>query len=246
MAEQEKKDNILYIFIDESGDFTFSNKGSKFFILTAASTIHPLNRRDLPLSARYELLCEGYNIEYFHATVDAQVVRNKFYEKIKDLPDYEIDSVIAEKRKANFTLYEEVMAESSKTGFLKIKTEQVHEKFYKQLCETLLKYVCHRYLKIRASLGIKKVVVVLDQALPNKKREFVTKSIKQYIKSHFGLVPYMYFHSTKSDVNCQIADYCCWAMKKKWTDNELRPYNEIKHNVKSEFDIFRNGEKYFY
>jgi hypothetical protein len=81
----------------------------------------------------------------------------------------------------------------------------------------------------------------MDQCLTTKKRAFVTKAIKTYIKNKFGLVPYTYFHSTKSDINSQIADYFCWAIKQKWDDKEIRPFNEIKTSVKSEFDIFKRG-----
>lgn len=63
---------------------------------------------------------------------------------------------------------------------------------------------------------------------------------------YYDLVPYINFHSTKSDINSQIADYCCWAIKKKWDDDELRPYNEIKHCVKSQFDIFSKGTRKYY
>ena len=82
--------------------------------------------------------------------------------------------------------------------------------------------------------------------MTKRKREFVTKSVKTYVKDRFNLVPYMYFHQSKSDINCQIADYCCWAMKKKWKDNELRPYEEIKDKVESEFNIFSRGQTTYY
>jgi hypothetical protein len=237
----------LYIFIDESGDLTFSKKGSPHFILTAFSTLKPLAGRGAILQARYDLLKSGEDVEYFHATEDAQIIRDRFYEAIKTLSGYEIDAVIAEKRKANLSLHTEIIASSSPTGIgLRFNKIKVEEKFYKQICETLLQYIICRYIKLRSSLEINKIIVVMDQVLPNRKREFVTKAIKTYIKDNFGLVPYMYFHSTKADINSQISDYCCWAFKKKWSDNEIRPYNEIKNNIKSEFDIFERGTTFYY
>ena len=82
--------------------------------------------------------------------------------------------------------------------------------------------------------------------MTNRKREYVTKHIKIYIKTNFGIVPYIYFHQTKSDMNCQMVDYCCWAIKKKWADVELRPYEEIRTKVKSEFDLFKRGTTKYY
>jgi hypothetical protein len=237
--------NTLYIFIDESGDFVFSKKGSDYFILTAISSLNPLKSRDVVLRARYELLRDGIDLEYFHATEDPQGVRDKFYSKIQSLTDYEIDSVIAEKRKANFTLYEEISFQTQEKGY-KFRTTAVEEKFYKQICETLLQYVTHRFIKIRNHLNITKIIVVMDQCVTKRKREYITKSVKTYIKDKFGIVPYVYFHSTKSDVNSQVADYCCWAIKKKWADKEMRPYEEVRSKIKSEFDIFAKGSTTYY
>jgi hypothetical protein len=239
--------NTLYIFIDESGDLNFSQKGTSHFILTAISTLNPLVGREAILGVRYGLLREGRDIEYFHASEDAQIVRDKVFETVKTLVDYDIDAVIAEKRKAGWSLHTESTASSNPLGDgFKFNSVNVVERFYKQICETLLQYIIYRYIKMKSSLEIDKIIVVMDQVLPRKKRGFVTKAIKTYIKDNFGLVPYMYFHSTKADINSQISDYCCWAIKKKWSDNEIRPYNEIKQNIKSEFDIFRHGTRYFY
>ena len=233
------------MFIDESGDFVFSEKGSEHFILTSVSSTNPLISREMVMNTKYELLASGIDTEYFHATEDAQAVRDKFYSRIKTLSYFEIDSVVAEKRKANSTLYEMPSPHTMDISQA-YKKLSVEERFYKQVCETLLQYVVHRFLNFKKYLGVKNVVVVLDQCLPNKKREFITKSIKTYIKDKFGIVPYVFFHSTKSDINSQVADYCCWAIKKKWSDNELRPYGEIKANIKSEFDIFKTGTTFFY
>jgi hypothetical protein len=236
----------LYIFIDESGDFVFSNKGTNYFILTAVSTFNPLEKREEMMKVRYELLSDGFDLEYFHATEDKQVVRDKVYATLKNITNLEVDSVIAEKRKANFTLYHDLVIDPKRTSGFNIKRINVEEKFYKQICETLLQYVLHRYINLRSSVSVSKIVVIMDQCLTTKKREFVTKAIKTYIKNKFGLVPYTYFHSTKSDINSQIADYCCWAMKQKWDDKEMRPFNEIKSSVKSEFDIFKTGTHFYY
>lgn len=44
----------------------------------------------------------------------------------------------------------------------------------------------------------------------------------------------------------QVADYCCWAVAKKWKDGELRPYEKIRKAIKTEFDIFRTGTTEYY
>lgn len=63
-------DDCLFIFIDESGNFDFSPKGSKYFILTSISSLVPTQNRESFLKLRYKLLSENNNLEYFHATED--------------------------------------------------------------------------------------------------------------------------------------------------------------------------------
>ncbi len=51
----------------------------------------------------------------------------------------------------------------------------------------------------------------------------------------------------KSDINCQGCDYCCWAILfAKWFRNEMRPYDEIKSRIVSEFDLFKKGSIQYY
>ena len=67
----------LCLFIDEAGNFDFSPKGTRYFVLTCMSTFQPVEERDKILSLRYELLADGTDQEFFHATEDKQIVRDK-------------------------------------------------------------------------------------------------------------------------------------------------------------------------
>jgi len=44
----------------------------------------------------------------------------------------------------------------------------------------------------------------------------------------------------------QVADYCCWAINRKWKDGEVRPYSKICDAVLTEFDVFDRGRKEYY
>lgn len=234
----------LYIFIDESGNFDFSPKGTKYFVLTCISTINPLDKRDTFLSLKYELLREGINQEYLHATEDRQIIRDRVFCLIEELNDFDVDSVVAQKNKVNWSLYEKIDAEE-KFGSIHFKTTRVEEKFYKQISETLLQYVIRRYIKYKDD-DINKIVIIFDALFNKRKQEFVKKYLKTYFKNEFSKIPYVYFHQVKADVNCQIADYCGWAIYIKSERNELRSYNKINNKVKSEFDIFERGTTVYY
>lgn len=234
----------LYIFLDESGDFNFSSTGTKYFILSSISTLGPIDGRHELTQIKYQLLQDGHDLEYFHATENKQYIRDCVFSIIDQLGDIEVDSVIAEKRKANFTLYKDPGPDSKK--YSKNRTHQVEEKLYKQICETLLQYTIRRYIQFKSKIKIQKIVVIQDRLFTERKREFITKHIKTYIHSNFGIMPHVYFHQMKSDPNCQIVDYCCWAIAVKWERNEQRSYLQIKSKIKSEFEIFSSGTTYFY
>ncbi len=53
-------------------------------------------------------------------------------------------------------------------------------------------------------------------------------------------------HDSKSNFQLQIADYCNWAIYRKWSRNDLRSYDLIKGAVKSEFEIFKAGTTIYY
>ena len=224
----------LFIFIDESGNFDFSPKGTKYFILSAVSTLNPLGKEKLE-EIKYDLMKDGTNLEYFHATEDKQVVRNKVYSFIENLKDIEIDSVIAQKNKTNPSLYVSIKKKKPKKG----------EKLYTLALQTLLQYIFRRY---NSSAKVDQVVIVLSSIFDVNKRELIKKTIKIYLKQIFSNPFYLYFHQNRSDKNTQIADYCCWAIYRKWTDGEIRPYNAVNkgNKIKSEFDIFKTGKTIYY
>lgn len=96
----ETMENHLYVFIDEAGNFDFSPGGTKYFILTAASKERPFCAYQEMTELKYDLVESGKNIEYFHASEDAQAIRNKVFAIIqRNLAGVRLDSLIVEKRK---------------------------------------------------------------------------------------------------------------------------------------------------
>lgn len=238
-------EQTLYLFIDESGNLDFSPTGTKYFVLTSIATLSPQNKRDALHQLRYSLIGETKNNRnHFHATEDRQEVRDMVFDIIENLDDFEIDSVIAQKNKSNTFLHTGIVADP--TSALGFDFKKMEEKFYKQISETLLQYVVRRYVHLRTSHKITKVVVYMDALFTKSKQDFVTKHLKQYFIANFNLNPYVFFCPSINDINCQIVDYCGWAIYVKWERGELRPYKKIKTKVKSEFDIFASGTTTYY
>lgn len=108
----------LFIFLDESGNFDFSPKGTRHFVLTALSTTDPEEMAPALYRLKHELVLAGQDIEYFHATEDQQVVRDRVFEILAG-GKYELEAIIVEKAKTHPSLHDEARfypSRSSGTG----------------------------------------------------------------------------------------------------------------------------------
>lgn len=228
----------LYLFLDESGNFDFSSKGTKYFVVTALATYDPVIDRDQMLRLRYKLLQEGRNQEFFHASEDKQSVRDEVFQILAGIEDhYEVHSVIAEKNKTHPSLYREQYMKGDK-----LIRRNTGIGLYQQLCQTLLTYVFNG-----KGADIENIVVVLASLMEGEKGKVILKTLKQFLKEKYPGVPFeTYSHRSCADLNCQLADYCCWSIYKKWEDGELRPYEVIKKRIQNEFPLFRKGKSIYY
>ena len=54
------------------------------------------------------------------------------------------------------------------------------------------------------------------------------------------------FWAYESDPCLQIADYCTWAIQRKWEGNDPRSHVLIADKIRSEFDVWQRGTTYYY
>jgi hypothetical protein len=224
--KQEESSKCLYVFLDEAGDFNFSPTGTKFFTLTAVTKTRPFDWDALIMSLKYDLIETGLNIEYFHAAEDRQGVRDRVFKIVgESLPDSRIDGLIIEKRKTGPAL-------------------QIAEKFYPRMIGYLLRYI----LEPRNLRDYAEVIVLTDSIPVSRKREAVEKAIKQTLSRMLpaGTKYMVLHHASKSCAGLQIVDYCNWAIFRKWERGDSRSYDLIRTGIRSEFDIFRSGTRYYY
>src|SRR3990167_6726407 len=120
--------SIRYFFLDESGNLDFSPAGTKFYVFTCISTDN-VNELIWPLyDIKHDLIRNGHDIEYFHASEDKQVVRDKVFAALSSAKDYAIDSLIVEKAKTHPSLRD-------------------IESFYPKMYQYLLKYIFKRAVR---------------------------------------------------------------------------------------------------
>jgi len=219
-------EKFLYIFVDEGGNFDFSRGGTSHFTLSCLSRERPFPDYSEFISLKYDLVEKGMDIEYFHASEDKQAVRDLVFQIIqRNLVGMRVDALIVEKRKTAPLLREP-------------------SEFYPRMLGYLLRYVLERYrLKDYAE-----VIVFTDRIPVAQKRNAVEKAIKTTLSSMLPAASRyrVLHHDSKSNFQLQIADYCNWAIYRKWDRGDLRSYNVIKAAVSSEFDIFRTGSTYYY
>ena len=219
--------NILYVFLDEAGNFDFSRKGTHFFVLSGLSMIRPFPFLPRLSDLKYNLWEEQVQIEYFHASEDNQRTRDAVLNILgSHIEQFRLDSVIVEKPKTNPTL-------QHNTGI-----------FYKKVLDILLCYILEVHKK-----RFDEAIIVTDKIPVEKKRKEIEKAIKltlaDWSRAHGNRYEVLHFAS-KSDMNLQVVDYLNWAVFKKWERNDVRSYDLIKDCVKSEFEVFKNGKNLYY
>ena len=147
---------FLYIFLDESGNFDFSKKGTKHFILGSITLERPFNFDQHLSKLKYDLVESKHGKngnEFFHATEDDRDVRQHVFTAIKS--------------HLNMTRIDALVVEKSKTA----PAVQVLERFYPDMLGYLLRYVLNGY-----DLSQFNEVIVFTDLIPiNNKRKAIEK-----------------------------------------------------------------------
>lgn len=215
----------LHVFVDESGNFDFSRKrdASRYFIL-AAATLPDCSQANARLSElRHQMAWEGHDHPGpFHAAHDPAPVRDRVFSLIESL-NVQVDALLLEKAKA----------------MPHIRSSD--ERFYQHAWFYLMKYIaprlsCEELLVVSASLGNKK-----------KKRMAFYDAVRDVMKQVGSHIRYKTACWDASSDGClQVADYCGWAIQRKWEAEDSGPYDRIASKVRSEYNLFGRGETLYY
>lgn len=215
-----------FLFADEAGNFDFSrNAGaSLYFVLTTITLPDSGVGLDL-LRLRHQLLAEGKALErgYFHASEDEQAVRDRVFNVLAP-HNFRIDATILEKSKAE------------------PQVRYSHARFYKYAWFYHMKYVAPQIAGsndllavVGASLGEKKKQTAFRLAILD-----VAAQTSRAARTRVACWP------ASCDPCLQIADYCCWAIQRKWERNDLQSYQLIASKIRTEFELWRSGRTNYY
>lgn len=186
-----------FIFLDESGNYDFSPKGTSHLVYTAISSgqVHA-GIEDIHALKHWLIAC-GQELEYFHATEDFQIVRDEVFKVICALP-IRVDTIVVEKRKAGPSI-------------------RPIERLYPKMFEILLRYLLKGLPRQPDRLQI-----FCDTPDNKKSKRAVEKGIKLALAPLASSVAYsVLLHASKSHPYLQVADYCGWAIYRKWEGSGL-------------------------
>ena len=217
---------FLYVFLDEGGNLDFSPHGTRYFVLSSLTKERPFYTGNELIDLKYDLVERGTGLEYFHAAEDRQAVRNAVFAIIaRHLEGVRVDSLIVEKRKT-------------------VPALQPVEHFYPRMLGYLLRHILGGF----NLANFQEVIVFTDRVPVNKHREAVEKAVKTILVERLptGTQFRVYHHESKSNLDLQIADYCNWAIYRKWNSGDDRSYNVIRSAVCTEFEIFLTGTQFYY
>lgn len=216
-----------YIFADEAGCCTFTRAPNVSRYFTICTVV--MDNCDVGtalLALRRRLAWEEYELgEYFHASEDKQAVRDEVF-KVLAQHDFKIQATLMEKSKAQ----PQVRSKERlyKTGFF------FHFKHgtSKQLpgeSETLV---------TTASFGTRRERATFRGAVDDVMRQ--THGVRKWKTD---------FMPCTSDPCLQVADYCAWAIQRKWespNQRDVRSYDLIKDRITYEYDFWRHGTQHYY
>jgi len=214
-----------FVFADEAGCFTFKRKpgASKYFLLCTVSTYSCTPSTEL-LNIRRKLCANGDpDRDKLHATTDRQATRDAVF-GLLEKHIFRVDATILEKSKAQ------------------PQTHIDEPTFYQYAWYFHFKHVAPHILKdaeklhiTAAALGTNKTKAAFKLALNNTLQQLIPREKWECT-----------FIESAKDPMLWVADYCAWAIQRKWEADDDRSHKLIKEKISSEFDLWAIGQTHYY
>lgn len=209
----------IYLYADESGNFDFSRKegATRYFVLTTVAFFD--DRRALAdLDALRQAVSSelAVPVTLFHASEDKQAVRDRVFESLRP-HRFRVDATILEKPKAHPQIRE------------------TDDAFYL--------FAWNRHLRIVYAVSHPGDEILITAAsiggTRQKKRLFQSALSGAMDRFAQGRSIRTVHQPSSSDTGLQIADYCSWAIFRKWERGDDQSYRLIQDKIRSELDAFK-------
>jgi hypothetical protein len=176
------------------------------------------------LRLRRELIWKGTPLNnFFHASSDKQIVRDAVFECIAN---------------HKFTVQATPMEKSKARPQVKV----TEARFYKTGWYFHFKHALAKYAKDHDEL------LITAASIGTKKGQGVfTDAVNDVVQQHLHRNQWAaHFCSSASDPCLQVADYCTWAIQRKWERDDRRSYELIKDRITYEYDLWSHGNQHYY
>jgi hypothetical protein len=217
--------SLIYVFADEAGNFDFSRKpGATLYFILSTITIPDCGVGDDLLALRRHLAWDGVDLRgEFHATEDTQAVRDRVFDVLSKR-DFRVDATIFDKSKVQPHL----------------RADEI--RFYKTAWYLHFKHVAK--LVARPDDGL----LVVAASIGTKAKWSALKSAVHDVVTR--VAPTTYFRTAFWPAACdpclQVADYCCWAIQRRWERGDFRSRDLIGSKIATEHDIFAGDSAVYY
>lgn len=193
------------------------NGVSRYFIIGTV-TLQDCEIGNRLLELRREMAWEGLLLDGFHAADDKQPVRDRVFEEISNCDGLRFDATILDKRKT----------------IEKYRRDPIL--FYK-----LAWYLHFKFVAPRIAGSNDQLLVFASSLLINRKKKAVREAVESVVTQ---VAPTLDYHSaflaSVADPCLQVADYCTWAIQRKYEQLEDdRSHRLIAHLIRTEFEPFR-------
>ena len=215
----------VFVFADEAGCFTFNRQPnvSRYFVLctiTAKSCDFGLSLHDL----RRNLVWQREELgDFFHCSDDRNKIRSQVFQLLSK-QDFSIQATICEKSKALPEL------------------RATRARFY----QSAWYYHFRHGLKGAIASPTRLLVTAASLRTRREKLSFAN-ALGQVVGDSVKENPWaMDFRPAATDPCLQAADYCAWAIQRKWERGDEVAYNIISSKITYEYDLWYSGQTHFY
>lgn len=206
-AALDPQTSTLHVHLDESGTLKFTPTGSRYYVFAVAWTYSPQPLALRLQLLRFRLLRQGLNLEKFHATEDHPRVREAVLQTLLSHRGWRFAAAVVEKKK------------------VPPKDREQLGSFYARFATVPLQFLLRGPVRSRAH----KVLVYTDRFPQECERELTEKAVKIACRQELpaGLPFHVYHHASSSNSWLQVADYCAWAVARKWEQSDPVAYQRL-------------------
>jgi hypothetical protein len=107
-------------------------------------------------------------------------------------------------------------------------------------------YLHFKFVAPRIVTSTDRLLVTAASLGTRKKRADFHYAVKRVAAQVAPVTHQVAFWPYESDPCLQVADYCTWAIQRKWERGDARSHALIASKINTEFDVWEIGRTYYY